>query len=203
VWTKQLEDGTSVTIQNHRTVMRDSHGRIFQERRTFVPKDSPDQPQVRFTEISDPLTHTLYACHPGIRICDEMGYFAPIKMMTIPAGPLDKNGNRTLTRENLGKDNISGLDVTGTRETTTISIGVIGNDRPVSVTKEFWYSSQLGINIVVKRADPRSGTQTFTVRDISLAEPEPANFAVPSGFRINDHRVIIQKSAPGVVAHGN
>ena len=182
--------------------MRDSHGRIFQERRRLVPKDSSDQPPLRFTEISDPLTHARYICRPGIHICDEMGYFAPVKMVTIPAGPLDKRGNRTLTRENLGNDNVSGLDVTGTRETMTIAIGVIGNDKPVSVTKEFWYSPQLGINLVVKRADPRSGTQTFTVSDISLAEPDPANFAVPSGFQVNNHR-LIQKSVPGVAAHGN
>ncbi len=182
--------------------MRDSQGRIFQERRTFVPKDSPDQPQLRLTEISDPLTHALYICRPNIHVCDERGYFAPVKVLTTPAVPLDKDGKRTLTREGLGKDNVSGLDVTGTRETTTIAIGVIGNDRPISVTKEFWYSPQLGINIVVKRSDPRSGTQTFTVSDISLTEPDPANFAVPAGYRISDHR-IIQKGATGGVAHGN
>lgn len=202
VWTKQLEDGTSVTIQNHRMVMRDSQGRIFQERRTFVPKGSADEPQLRWTEISDPVTHTRYVCLPGPHTCDEQGYFAPTKISNLPTGPLDDKGNRTLTRENLGSNTMSGLDVTGTRETMTIAIGVIGNDKPVSVTKEFWYSPQLGINIVVKRADPRSGTQTFTVSNISLAEPDPANFALPAGFKVNDQRPM-QKNTAAVVTNGN
>jgi hypothetical protein len=105
-----------------------------------------------------------------------------------PAGPLDKNGDRVLTRQDLGPNSMSGLDVTGTLETTTISIGVIGNDRPVSITKEFWYSPKLGLNLSVKRVDPRSGMETFTVSDISLAEPDPKYFAVPAGFTFNDHR---------------
>lgn len=63
--------------------MRDSQGRIFQERRTFVPKDSSDQPQLRLTEISDPLIHARYVCRPGIHVCDERGYFVPIKMATV------------------------------------------------------------------------------------------------------------------------
>lgn len=202
VWTQRLEDGTSITIQNHRVVMRDSHGRIFQERRTLVPKDSPDEPPLRYTEITNPLTHTRYICRPAFHICEEMGYFAPVKIVNIPAGPLDKDGKRALSREDLGKNNVSGLDVTGTRETMTIALGAIGNDRPISVTKEFWYSPQLGINIVVKRADPRSGTQTFTVSDISLAEPAPANFAIPAGFKVNDHRPN-QKNTTAVTTNGN
>ena len=44
VWTKHLEDGTSVTHQNHRVIMRDSQGRIFQERRTFVAKTALTSP---------------------------------------------------------------------------------------------------------------------------------------------------------------
>jgi hypothetical protein len=37
-WTKTLEDGSTLTRQNHRMVMRDGAGRIYQERRTLVPK---------------------------------------------------------------------------------------------------------------------------------------------------------------------
>ena len=97
-------------------------------------------------------------------------------------------GQTQLTREDLGKSNISGVEVVGTRETRTIMAGVIGNDRPISITKEFWYSPQLGLNMSVKRIDPRHGTQTFSVTDVSLSEPDPKVFQVPAGYKVVDTR---------------
>jgi hypothetical protein len=36
--------------------------------------------------------------------------------------------------------------------------------------------------------DPRHGTQIFSVTDISIAEPDPKYFVVPTEFTIVDHR---------------
>jgi hypothetical protein len=36
--------------------------------------------------------------------------------------------------------------------------------------------------------DPRFGTQTFTVTNLSLSEPDPNLFALPDGFRAVDQR---------------
>ena len=52
----------------------------------------------------------------------------------------------------------------------------MGNDREVALTKEFWYSPKLGINLMVKRFDPLQGTQVFTVSDISEFDPDPRLF---------------------------
>ena len=102
-----------------------------------------------------------------------------------------------LTRSDLGKNNVSGVEVTGTQETRVFAAGVIGNDRPISITKEFWYSPHLGLNMLVKRNDPRVGTQTFTVTEVSLAEPDPKYFHVPEGFRVVDMRSTSGKRAAG------
>ena len=46
--------------------------------------------------------------------------------------------------------------------------------------KEFWYSDRLQVNILTKRFDPRiSASQTFTLTDINLSEPDPQLFIVP------------------------
>jgi hypothetical protein len=50
------------------------------------------------------------------------------------------------------------------------------SSRPLTITKEFWYSSQLSINIVVKRFDPRVGTQSYLVTNLILGEPNPSLF---------------------------
>jgi hypothetical protein len=186
-WTKVLEDGSTITRQNRRVVMRDGAGRIFQERRSLVPKGGQAEPELMRIEISDPAQHIKYFCRPLDHVCALREYTGPPVEEMEPVGSVD-GGKSQLTREDLGKSNISGVDVVGTRETRMISAGIIGNDRPISITKEFWYSPQLGLNMSVKRIDPRHGTQTFTVTDVSLSEPDPKFFQVPAGYKVVDAR---------------
>ena len=110
-----------------------------------------------------------------------------MKFAPTPAGSLD-NGRRFLTRESLGTEVVDDLNVVGTRETLTINAGVIGNNQPVVTTREFWYSSDLEINLSVTRKDPREGTQVIQLLDLSRSEPDAALFRVPSDFVIEDQR---------------
>ena len=75
-----------------------------------------------------------------------------------------------------------------TADTTTLNPGVLGNDLPMSIIREFRYSSELGINLTSTLNNPQSGRQTFTVTEISTSDPDPAFFQVPSGYKIVDHR---------------
>jgi hypothetical protein len=59
----------------------------------------------------------------------------------------------------------------------------------MTVELEFWYSPQLGINLLSKRSDPPFGTRTFTVTNLILSEPDPHLFEVPAGFEIVDQRL--------------
>ena len=86
----------------------------------------------------------------------------------VPVGPIG-DGKHYLSREDLGKNEVEGVETIGTRETVTTIAGAMGNDREVALSKEFWYSPKLAINLVVKRFDPVQGTQTFTVSNLELA----------------------------------
>jgi hypothetical protein len=94
----------------------------------------------------------------------------------------------TMKSESLGTQIVSGFDAQGTRETTTLNGDRVGADRPLTITKEFWYSPKLGLNLSTKRIDPRAGIESFTVTDISTAEPDPALFELPATARIIDRR---------------
>lgn len=96
----------------------------------------------------------------------------------------------------LGNDSVSGVETVGTRETTTLNAGLIGNDRSISIVKEFWYSPHLGINLIEKREGPRVSTQTFTVSDVSLGEPDASLFETPVGFQTID----LRKASPSAGA---
>jgi len=186
-WTRHLENGTTVTTKNHRAIARDSAGRIFEERRYLAPDGDQHQTSIRQLEFSDPSSHELYICDPAGHVCELRDYLRSRSMVPAAAGESDTRANG-VKREDLGHDVIGGLDTIGTRETTTIAPSTIGNDRPLAIVKEFWYSPQLGVNLVVNRVDPRSGTENFRVTDINLGEPDPKLFERPSDFSVVDAR---------------
>lgn len=55
-------------------------------------------------------------------------------------------------------------------------------------TREFWYSAQLGINLISTIDDPQSGKQVFTVKDLTTSEPDPKFFELPEGYKVIDQR---------------
>jgi hypothetical protein len=186
-WTRQTSDGATIILKNHRLVARDSRGRVFEERRRFVPADS-DSPSLLFQmDYVDPASHSRTVCFPANRVCDIYNFLAPVSEATLPVGQM-ADGHRHLSREDLGKGQSEGLETIGTRETITSSPGTVGNDREVVLTKEFWYSPKLGVNLVVKRMDPTQGTQVFTVSNVSLAEPDARLFVVPPDYKMMDQR---------------
>jgi hypothetical protein len=180
-WTRILEDGTTLTLQNHRLVVRDRKGRIYQERRSLVPKDGHTESQVQRIEISDPSTHLKYFCFVEDHTCHLNDYFAPTSASLPPAEFVEAGGAST-SRQDLGKNIVNGLDAVGTLETTTINAGAMGNDRPISITKEFWYSPQLGLNLSVKRIDPLHGTQIFNVTGNRPRRSGPQVFLTSGGI---------------------
>lgn len=179
-WTRHLEDGSVQIRHIEAGLARDSEGRIYRERRTWVPANSSQQSRLGHIVLLDPIAHTQTTCNVATRQCTVTGYHASTTFTTAPES-LD-GGKRYLSRESLGSDSIDGLEVVGTRETITISPGVVGNTLPLITTREFWYSPDLQVNLAVTRKDPREGTQVIHVVDLSLSDPDPKLFEIPAGF---------------------
>jgi hypothetical protein len=183
-WTRIMPDGSTGTTKNHRTVARDSLGRVFQERRYFSPDGDKQMTQISELDYQDPTLHQLLVCRTNTRVCTMYRYDMPTTVALPKVGPLP-NGMGTETREEQGKKTIDDVDVVGSREVTTLNAGVMGNEKPEPIVKEFWYSPRLGINVITKRFDPRaSAVQNFVVGSINLAEPNPQMFEPPPGYRI-------------------
>jgi hypothetical protein len=133
----------------------------------MVPKNGKVQSQMTTIQISDPEVHTHYNCFMLEQpyICQLTTFMtsttAVYKTQGPPPGRLPDDAG-TVTHEDLGHQFIAGVETTGTRDATIYNPGVFGNDRKVDVEREFWYSPQLGFNLLSKRSDPRFGTQTFT-----------------------------------------
>jgi hypothetical protein len=88
--------------------------------------------------------------------------------------------------EQLGSQVINGIAADGTRATITIPAGQIGNDKDLQIVDETWRSPELQVIVQSSHTDPRMGTTTYSLTNISRSEPSPAMFQVPSDYTIQD-----------------
>ena len=89
-----------------------------------------------------------------------------------------------VNREQLGTKTINGLQAHGTRVTRTIPAGKIGNEKPIEVVTERWYSTDLQLPLTTTHTDPMMGTVTTNLTNINRAAPDASLFQVPSDYTI-------------------
>jgi hypothetical protein len=77
---------------------------------------------------------------------------------------------------------IEGVQAEGTRTTLTIPAGAIGNDLPIQVVSERWYSPELQTVVMTKHSDPRMGDTTYRLTNINRNEPAPSLFQAPADY---------------------
>ena len=97
-----------------------------------------------------------------------------------------KTSNANEVKEQLGKQNIEGVEAEGTRTTVTIAAGEIGNERPIEIVSERWYSPELQLVVMTRHSDPRTGETTYKLTNINRSEPAKSLFEVPSDYTIKD-----------------
>lgn len=186
-WIRSLPDGSKITLKNHRAIARDTQGRIFEERTSFVPDDGKHESMAYQVEISDPATHERYVCRIAEHVCRLQNYFASEFAGAPGAGARSKQGGAGV--ESLGTQVVAGIETVGTRETTVIQTGAIGNESPILERHEYWYSPKLGVNLVTKREEVRFNSQeNFEVSNLNLGEPDAKLFEIPAGFKVIDLR---------------
>ncbi len=116
---------------------------------------------------------------------------AEIKMKVISddgvnKGVVQRTPSTERNEESLGAQTMEGLVAVGKRTTITVPVNPeIGNDQPIKVVDEQWYSPDLQINIVSSTDDPRRTTQTTErYTNIKRGEPDPSLFQIPADFTV-------------------
>lgn len=182
------KNGTMITLKTPviQVIARDGAGRIRREVRQVSPAPSTANPVPLSVLIYDPQTRVSTVLLPKRKMYRSMVVRRP--PATEPPGQMDASAaganlplSQFAKQEDLGTKAIDGLQVHGVRETQTIP--ATDGGQPVIVTDEYWYSDYLHINVVVKHNDPRTGSITNTVTQISQGEPDPSLFTVPDGYK--------------------
>lgn len=181
--TQVLRDGTSITHKSTTTVARDGEGRLRRERRLdaigpFMPSDEARTLIV----IDDPVL--------GSHFVFDVEHRTAHKIPNPPSPPPGEDGPRGEFAkgkvESLGTKTIEGVEAEGTRSIITIPVGKIGNDRPIEIVSERWFSSTLQVVMVSKHNDPRMGDAVYRLTNIKRTEPDAALFRVPADYTVSD-----------------
>ena len=197
--TQTLQDGTSIHRTTSSALYRDSQGRFRREVTLsgFGPLQASGKPHTMIT-IGDPVAGTHYMLDPEQRVAhkmtlhnggkggassDEKAQAFEQKMQKRIA---KQEADGTVKKESLGTQAINGVNAEGTRITHTIPAGQIGNDKPIQIVFERWYSPDLQIVVKSTRSDPRFGTTTYALTNVQRAEPSAALFTVPSDYTVKE-----------------
>jgi len=216
--TQTLADGNRITRKSAAAAYRDSEGRTRREQAlgSIGPWAAAGEP-ARMIFINDPVAGVNYILHPHDRSARKLplpqgqeksgqahvgvaiaagrggreveGLVERVVTTAAPAGP--KFGDTKTA--SLGKQLIEGLPVEGTRSTLTIPAGAIGNDRPIEVVSERWYSPELQTPVLTKRNDPRTGETVFRLTNVNRSEPLRSLFEVPPDYTFKEDPGVIMR----------
>lgn len=205
--TQVLADGTRIHNESHTTVYRDSEGRVRRESPDTISIWDPVANASYFLNTKDQTYHQMplsvqffqgsIAKDGAVGVTMRVGGgMAGGGVMIAPGGSLPLSpGNAFVLREkmdrggpptpgeSLGKQTIEGVAAEGTRHSNTIETGAIGNDRPIQVTSERWYSPDLQTVVLTKHNDPRTGEEVFRLININRGDPPASMFTVPAGYQ--------------------
>ena len=106
------------------------------------------------------------------------------------------SSNHEAKTEKLEARSFDGVQAEGTRTTTTIPAGEVGNEQPIQIVDEQWYSPELQVLVMTRHSDPRSGETTYRLTNISRTEPAASFFQVPSDYTLKESPVY--NAVPGV-----
>lgn len=191
--TQTLADGNHISRKTQTNVFRDGQGRIRREITLagFGPMAPSGQPK-SFVVIHDPVAGATFMLHPDQKTAEKMG--KPFARMKGPLqGALEEKmnsrqeqeiANGSLKKEDLGTQTITGVTAQGTRITRIIPAGQIGNEKPITIVRESWYSNDLQTVVMSKHSDPWSGETTYALTNIQRTEPDASLFAVPSDYTV-------------------
>lgn len=180
---RRLYDGTTVTKQNKGAIYRDGAGRTRREQPlemvggvNIVGTDNKPQTLVFINDFAA-KSQVFLDGNNKIARKNRIGG-------NPPNDPGEPAGAKS---ESLGTKTIEGVKAEGTRVTFEIPAGQLGNDKPIQVVSERWFSPELQVIVLSRHLDPVAGEHVFKLVNIKRSEPSADLFAIPSGYRVENH----------------
>ena len=196
------KDGTSKPSVAHSLVYRDVNGRIRREQGEDAAK------------INDFVAGLTYLLEPRLQLAHkrELVSFKDASVepantrslssrsngsyQVLPSGTTASGSDATtstvnatspsVTRDSLGEQMLEGINVEGTKLTSTIPANSFGNSQQIVIVEEQWYSPELRTMVLIKYSDPRFGESAYRLTAVTRTEPSSTLFVVPEKYVVKD-----------------
>jgi len=221
--TQTFADGNRIHTSDKASVCRDSEGRTRREAELNLMGASTQKSGGKLITIVDPVANVRYVLDPDSKVAHKMTLPSPASLGAGLPGLPEKGGHVMVYRsagggeghgfatnvffkktgeakdpaastEDLGDQTINGIRATGTRMTTTIPSGQIGNDQPINIVSERWYSADLKTTIMNKHTDPMAGELKTELSGVNTSEPDASLFTIPA-----DYKIVEDKDGPMIL----
>ncbi|HVO91096.1 MAG TPA: hypothetical protein VMV45_21345, partial [Casimicrobiaceae bacterium] len=102
----------------------------------------------------------------------------PLPPVTVPLLPPGRGETKSLGTREFG-----GVKAEGTQTTHTIAAGAIGNEKPIVIVSERWFSPELQLVVYAKTSDPRAGDTIYRLEKLQRGEPPADLFKIPEDYK--------------------
>ncbi len=192
-----LSDGSHLNKSETNRFYRDAQGRMMTKTATgAVIYDPVAGFSYDLTDRDKTYTKSAIPANATVTIAASAHYSSvsshsgvTTKDRTIGAGSGGQQGQRafrqgdSLTSEDLAPQSINGIFAKGSRVTSTIRAGSIGNDADLKMLNEWWVSDDLKLLVKSSNSDPRFGVTTYELKNIVQTAPDPALFQIPADYK--------------------
>lgn len=189
VTTQVLADGNRIERRAQGSVARDSAGNI---RRVQSLSGLGRATDTRIITIVAPAERVQYRLDEARSVAYRL--HLPPAAAVPPQRKL--SAGLAVKSEAIGSRVIDGINADGTRTTITLPPGNVGNERPIEIVTERWYSEELQLVLQTRRVDPRVGETVYRLINFTREEPPRHLFEVPADYLIEEQRPILVKRPP-------
>ncbi|HMD71801.1 MAG TPA: hypothetical protein VKF41_10685 [Bryobacteraceae bacterium] len=180
--TQTLADGNRIHQVGTSKVYRDGEGRTRTEQSlSGLSAIAPNSNLPKVIFLQDPVAGSSYALDATRKTATKSAWQRAGRGFGAKSVP---GGGGTVKEESLGRQTVEGVPADGTRTTTVIPAGQVGNEQPVSIVTERWYSPDLQVYLLSRHTDPRSGETVTRLTNLTRGEPAHSLFEVPADFKV-------------------
>jgi len=183
-WSASGTPTTLITIQD--PVSGKSY---FVDPQRKIATKAPSLPNPKQNQVAQGPEGGIHSL--GVKITPEgSGLVAPgdggTAVLGFGPGRTEKVPHPEEKTESIGQETIAGVSADGTRTVSTIPANTIGNERPIEIVRERWYSPDLQLVLRSTQTDPRFGETTYEVTKLERTEPQHSLFEIPSDYHVRE-----------------
>lgn len=196
--TREFTDGNRMARTTRVThFYRDSAGRTRAEREFAQQSAGPKaELQMVVVEIWDPIKGERYLLSPQTKTAEVLRVRAVSRVSHKPFTPpgiraywgglaIGPDEHGWSEPESLGEQVMEGVRVVGTRRVYTLAAGAVGNEKPIGMTIEQWFSPELGVIVSKTNQATTGGGASYRLDHIVQGEPDPGLFVVPADYTLH------------------